>query len=139
MAEERGRRPRGTASNPRDRLRYHIRRAIERILTALAMIRQYEPYVALERMGAASTSLTVAARYAREAGLRGVMDRLYEEQGRLGSLYDDLEEAIYQGYERGLTVDPQVMTAIAQELDRMIDRLITLYVEIERGGGGAQS
>jgi len=100
----------------------NVKKAVFRVAGARYLLLEH-PYLALELLGAAITSMTLA--YERSG-----LPKVKEEQTRLGSVYAKLEDALLSGLYDAAKVD---LKPVKAELDAALDRLMALYKGIVAG------
>jgi len=100
----------------------NVKKAIFRVAGARYLLLEH-PYLALELLGAAVTSMTLAHE-------RTGLAKAREEARKLGEAYSRLEEQLLMGiYDR---VKPD-LRPVKEEIDKSLDRLVTLYKELVTG------
>ncbi|MEM2534086.1 MAG: hypothetical protein QXK12_08710 [Candidatus Nezhaarchaeales archaeon] len=100
----------------------NVKKAIFRVAGARYLLLEH-PYLALELLGAAITSMTLAHE-------RTGLTKVREEARKLGEAYAKLEEQLLMGiYDK---VKPD-LRLVKEEIDKSLDRLVTLYKEIVTG------
>jgi len=97
----------------------HLRTALFRVDGAYWSLRHLSPPIALDLLGAAVTSLTLAAERSRK-----LHDAIVNERNRLGSLHGVFEEELLKSFYDSARID---FSKLLNELDLARQRLLTLY------------